>query len=552
MIGNVEGIVRRKLITPEQKIQLSVYAALLKQSDLDRINGSAQTALNEDANFYGTSASFQTKVPPFLTANTVAMESFITLVKRIAEEPNVSVSPEDFLKAGDDALNASYRLWDVSVLELDNLLDIRTASLVDGRTRSLVFSAAALFATLCVTLLIMRSLKKNMKNISEAVFQLKNVAGETNSSSIQLVATSQELSSAATEQASAIQETAATLDEISAMVAKSVENANKSSATAGTSQIAANKGKSAVDDMIHAIEDINQSNDDIMKQVDASNLRITEIIKVIAEIGNKTKVINDIVFQTKLLSFNASVEAARAGEHGKGFAVVAEEVGNLAQMSGTAAREISDMLAASMQKVEGIVTETKTKVQGLIAVGKSKVESGTVVAKQCGGILEEIVTSVSAVNILISEILTASKEQEQGLNQITISMNQLDQVAHRNDVLAQSTSLASDQLSHQTKLLQSTVLSLEKIQHGSKAHAVESMNIAAQSGKPQNVIAFTKDNKKEHGPSAVNKFSKAEKNNLHEAGQTKLDALAKDAPMKKASGAENVTPAENDPRFKDV
>jgi methyl-accepting chemotaxis protein len=96
-----------------------------------------------------------------------------------------------------------------------------------------------------------------------------------------------------------------------------------------------------------------------------SNDEISSIVKVIAEIGDKTKVINDIVFQTKLLSFNASVEAARAGEQGKGFAVVAEEVGNLATMSGKAAEEISSMLGDSMGKVELIVMACPMALCGL-------------------------------------------------------------------------------------------------------------------------------------------------------------------------------------------
>lgn len=74
-----------------------------------------------------------------------------------------------------------------------------------------------------------------------------------------------------------------------------------------------------------------------------SNKKITEITKVISEVAAKTQVINEIVFKTKLLSFNASVEAARAGDQGRGFSVVAEEVGNLAKMSGDAAKEISNI-----------------------------------------------------------------------------------------------------------------------------------------------------------------------------------------------------------------
>ena len=65
----------------------------------------------------------------------------------------------------------------------------------------------------------------------------------------------------------------------------------------------------------------------------------------------KTQVINDIVFQTQLLSFNASIEAAKAGVHGKGFSVVAEEVGKLAVLSGTAASEISEILKESSKTI---------------------------------------------------------------------------------------------------------------------------------------------------------------------------------------------------------
>lgn len=124
--------------------------------------------------------------------------------------------------------------------------------------------------------------------------------------------------------------------------------------------------------MITAIEDIHKSNQNMMMSVEKSNANIEEIIQVIHEISNKTKVINEIVFQTKLLSFNASVEAARAGEQGKGFSVVAEEIGSLAAMSGNAAQEISAMLTESTTKVEKIVNTTKSEVGALMIEGKRK------------------------------------------------------------------------------------------------------------------------------------------------------------------------------------
>ncbi|MHA0111674.1 methyl-accepting chemotaxis protein, partial [Klebsiella pneumoniae] len=78
-----------------------------------------------------------------------------------------------------------------------------------------------------------------------------------------------------------------------------------------------------------------------------ANSQLQSISNIIGEISAKTNIINDIVFKTQLLSFNASIEAARAGQHGRGFAVVAEEVGNLAQMSGNAAKEIRALLEDS-------------------------------------------------------------------------------------------------------------------------------------------------------------------------------------------------------------
>ena len=142
------------------------------------------------------------------------------------------------------------------------------------------------------------------------------------------------LSDATTEQASSLQEAVASIDEISAMINKNTEASESSKEFSENSEKVAVKGKESVDNMIQAITEISDSNSEIMDAMNQSNKEMAEIVNVIAEIGEKTKVINDIVFQTKLLSFNASVEAARAGEHGKGFSVVAEEVGNLAQMSG--------------------------------------------------------------------------------------------------------------------------------------------------------------------------------------------------------------------------
>jgi methyl-accepting chemotaxis protein len=223
--------------------------------------------------------------------------------------------------------------------------------------------------------------------------------------------------------------------------------------------------------MVRAIGEINDANTQIMTAIETSNHEIGEIVTIITEIGNKTKVINDIVFQTKLLSFNASVEAARAGEHGKGFAVVAEEVGNLAQMSGNAAKEISALLDGSTEKVQQTVSSTKSKVEGLIALGKQKVESGTEVAKRCGLVLNEIVGGAQEVTKMVDEIAHASGEQSKGIHEVNRAVEQLDQTTQQNASASEQAASAAEQLSSQAQTLRSSVEELLHTVNGARAQA---------------------------------------------------------------------------------
>jgi methyl-accepting chemotaxis protein len=340
-----------------------------------------------------------------------------------------------------------------------------TGKLVDS-TRNIIFivSICALLIGGFVAWFIMNMMSMA---INKVITSLNESTNQVSSASTQIATSAQELSQATTEQAASLEETAASVEEMSSMITKNSDNAKVASESSHTSQMNAMKGKDTIDEMIQAIDEINESNTKIMDQINHSNDQLGDIVKVISEIETKTKVINDIVFQTKLLSFNASVEAARAGEHGKGFAVVAEEVGNLAAMSGNAAKEISTMLDSSIKKVETIVHETKYSVDKLIAEGKSKVEKGTRVAQSCGVVLEEIVTNINKVNDLAGEISTASEEQAHGINEITKAMHQLDQVTQQNASATEQTASAAEQLSAQAESLKATVGVLVATIHGS-------------------------------------------------------------------------------------
>lgn len=293
--------------------------------------------------------------------------------------------------------------------------------------------------------------------ISAVAEGLASNAEQVAATSSQIASSSQALSEASNEQAASLEQTAASLEEITAMISKATDSAETTSNSSAQSQSKAEEGRQAVEEMLTSMDEISQSNEAILSQINESNRQMSEIVKVIQDIGNRTKVINEIVFQTKLLSFNASVEAARAGEHGKGFAVVAEEVGNLAQMSGNAAKEITDMLSTSIAKVETIVSQTQERVEGLIQNGKRKVDSGVQVAKQCSHLLNEIVQNVSAVSGLALEISQAAKEQAQGVGEINKAMTQLDSVTQTNSASSQEAATAAGELSAQAASLKASV-----------------------------------------------------------------------------------------------
>jgi methyl-accepting chemotaxis protein len=436
-----------------------------------------------------------------------------------------------------------------------------------------------------------RSLRLSFLDIIE---ELKEGAEKVVFASENIAKTGSKLSDSSVQEASALQQTAASINEISVMVTKNAENAKKSEDLSVASHTEAENGKQAVHEMIRSIEEINQSNSDIARQIELSNQGMSEIVKVIQEIGERTKVINDIVFQTKLLSFNASVEAARAGEQGKGFSVVAEEIGNLAQMSGKSAMDISQIVEKGIQRTEEIVEQTRSKVGQLISLDKAKVESGVVTAKRCSEFLEKMVTNVAQLKEMVTEISTASDEQSRGVQEITKALGQLDQVAAQNSAVSEESAKAAVALSVEANRLQSIIVnsthkmiegSLVRHQksHGAKSNEVKSheksheksndtKSYEAKSRQLQANSTKTSQAKVSQGKSHQTKtvhhegktpekdqkfsMSKQDKAGKTPQGTPALSSQSGGAqvipfPEQKRGIGANV-PSENDPRFKDI
>lgn len=242
----------------------------------------------------------------------------------------------------------------------------------------------------------------------------------------QLTSNNQELSESSNTQTSAVSHTAQTIHQISQMANQTSDNASHSKAISDKTKLSADQGVTTVNHVNDAISNIKASNDSVIDQITTNNEQLKNIVETIKQIENKTNIINDIVFQTKLLSFNASVEAARAGEHGKGFSVVAEEIGNLATTSGSASQEINSLINTSVQKVQAIASSTELKINELIKSSKHHISEGELKAKLCGETFNELSTYIQELNDRVVEISQASSEQSQGISEMTNVIQQLE------------------------------------------------------------------------------------------------------------------------------
>jgi len=156
-------LLRKSSRTISERSEMAVQAALLKQSDLDRVTESTHTALNEDANFYGVSVELQRRVPAAFNNFKKATEDFIALASRVSNEENPAVTPEEFLASGMKAHAASFAIWKVANEELDRLLDLRIDHYRSRRTRSLSLTAFALAAAIGFVTFITRSISRPLQ-----------------------------------------------------------------------------------------------------------------------------------------------------------------------------------------------------------------------------------------------------------------------------------------------------------------------------------------------------------------------------------------------------
>lgn len=266
--------------------------------------------------------------------------------------------------------------------------------------------------------------QKINRDLNTFVRSLTNFTNENDQTSEALRSASQELSTSAGQQSAAVQQTVSSITEIRSMLGETENHIREVQMLTATMNEKTQDGSQIMNRM-----------DSSMQAIEQANSQLVSFEEIIQSIRGKTRVINDIVFKTQLLSFNASIEAARAGQYGRGFAVVAEEVGKLAQLSGDASKEIDLLLGTSQDRVVRIVESVRERVSDGKDVSDEALKRFTEIARQ-----------ISTVSDKINQVGVAAVEQAGGVEQTARAMDQMNETAHKNKISSEQIFHVSDRV----------------------------------------------------------------------------------------------------------
>jgi len=292
-----------------------------------------------------------------------------------------------------------------------------------GRTLVIAWLVVSIILGIIFSAYIIKSINKQIKDIIDGLasgsHQVATATGEISSAS-------QIMAAGASEQASTLSEISSNLNRITSMTKQTAKNAENADVLVADSVASAKNGHEAMLRLQKTAGDIQSASADTAKIL---------------------KDIDEIAFQTNLLSLNAAVESARAGEAGKGFAVVAHEVRNLAARSAASAKKTAE----------------------LVKVSQHAALQGVEIADETADIIDKMLKGSNKIAVIVQEITTATQEQAQGVSQVNEAIVNIDQVTQENANSSESLASSSQELSSQTLMMSNLVCELVGVVDGETA-----------------------------------------------------------------------------------
>lgn len=268
-----------------------------------------------------------------------------------------------------------------------------------------------------LVLMVLQHINNSLRTLAA---QIGSDAGRVAGAATQVCSTSQSLAQVSTEQAAALQETSASMEEMNSVTHRNRDNSKSMVSLMEESETVVASAERTVRELSVSMEEITKSGE-----------KITKVVKII----------DNIAFQTKILSLNAAVEAARAGAAGAGFAIVAEQVGRLAQECAEAAHSTAQM-----------IDDTVTRVR----------EGGAKLGRTAGAI-QSVVQFSGRIKSLVDEVNVGSQEQARGIDQVTSAVIQMRQMTEQAAGNAQETANAGQELDSYAEALNNIVCELDRL-----------------------------------------------------------------------------------------